>query len=209
MSLKRKVEDQLLISCAVACLRVLAAVAVNVSLPENTSGASDEGGTFASSMMMMALWAGHWRGTTLIVFSVSWQSGCGNRAGLIFCSFCIKTKGKEENLNTCYFLSVLFPDEKYQKSSTNNAIHALRGLNLFLAASAANFFSLRSLRELFSCLAAGRLERLQRIERIERHRFVRFVRNSRLVRLSRHRSERSVIRCVAFAITAEIGAKGV
>jgi hypothetical protein len=108
----------------VASLRVPAAVAVNDSLPENTSGASDEGGTFASSMLLEALCAGHWRGTTLIVFSVSWQSGCGNRAGLIFCSFCIKTKGKEK-INHNSFLSVLFPDEKYQKSSTNNAIPAL------------------------------------------------------------------------------------
>ena len=59
MSLNSDVEDQLQISCAVAGLRVLAAVAVNVSLIENTSGASDEGGTFASSMKLMALCAGH------------------------------------------------------------------------------------------------------------------------------------------------------
>jgi hypothetical protein len=50
MSINSEVVDQLSISCAVASLRVPAAVAVNVSLPENTSGASDEGGTFASSM---------------------------------------------------------------------------------------------------------------------------------------------------------------
>jgi hypothetical protein len=56
------------------------------------------------------------------VFSASWQSGQGNCAGLIFCSFCIKAKGKEENLNPYYFHSVHFPDEKYQKSSTNKAI---------------------------------------------------------------------------------------
>jgi hypothetical protein len=60
-----------------------------------------------------------------MVFSASWQSGRGNRAGLIFCSFCIKAKGKEEYLNPYYFLSVLFPDEKHQKSSTNNATYAL------------------------------------------------------------------------------------
>ena len=104
MSIKREVEDQLSISCAVGRLRVPAAMVVNVSLLENTSGASDEGGTFASSMFMMALWARHWRGTTLIVFSARWQSGRGIRAGLIFCSFCIKTKGKEEDLNLYYFL---------------------------------------------------------------------------------------------------------
>ena len=120
MSINSEVVDQLSISCAVGSLRVLAALVVNVSLLENTSGASDEGGTFASSMFMMASYVGHWRGTTLIVFSASWQSGWANRAGLIFYSFCIKTKGKEE-----YSLSVLFPDEKYQKSSTNNAIPAL------------------------------------------------------------------------------------
>jgi hypothetical protein len=53
MSLKRKVEDQVSISCEVAGLRVPAAVAVNGSLLENTSGASDEGGSFASSMLVM------------------------------------------------------------------------------------------------------------------------------------------------------------
>jgi len=53
MSLNIQGEDQLLISCAVASLRVPAAVAVNASLPENTSGASDEGGTFASSMLII------------------------------------------------------------------------------------------------------------------------------------------------------------
>jgi len=38
--------------------------------------------------------------------------GWGNRAGLIFCSFCIKAKGKEE-----YFLSVL----SLMKSTKNPA----------------------------------------------------------------------------------------
>ena len=97
MSMNSDVEDQPPISCAVAGLRVPAAMAVNGRLPENTSGASDEGGTFALSMILMASCVGHWRGTTLIVFSASRQSGRGIRAGLIFCSFCIKTKGKEKD----------------------------------------------------------------------------------------------------------------
>jgi len=59
MSQKKQVEDQLTISCAVASLCVPAALAVNDSLPENTSGASDEGGTFASSMILMASSVGH------------------------------------------------------------------------------------------------------------------------------------------------------
>ena len=112
MSLNRKVEYQVSISCAVGSLRVPAAVAVNDSLPENTSGASDEGGTLASSMFMMASRARHWRGTTLIVFSASWQSGRGIRAGLIFCSFCIKTKGKD---------NIFFPYFSLMKSTKNPA----------------------------------------------------------------------------------------
>jgi len=36
------------------------------------------------------------------VFSASWQSGWGIRAGLIFYSFCIKAKGKE-NIFFLYF----------------------------------------------------------------------------------------------------------
>jgi hypothetical protein len=47
MSINSDVENQLLISCAVAGLRVPAAMVVNGRLLENTSGASDEGGTFA------------------------------------------------------------------------------------------------------------------------------------------------------------------
>jgi hypothetical protein len=58
MKINSEVVDQLSISCAVGCLRVLAAVAVNDSLPENTSGASDEGGTFASSMILMGCASG-------------------------------------------------------------------------------------------------------------------------------------------------------
>jgi len=55
------------------------------------------------------------------VFSASRQSGRGIRAGLIFCSFCIKTKGKEKDYSQ-FFSSVLFSDDKYQKSSTNKDI---------------------------------------------------------------------------------------
>jgi len=113
-----------------------AAVAVNDSLLENTSVASDEGGTFASSMIIwwlvcrpltrhytdcvfnkLAEWAGLTRRLDLLFLLHQGKRKLNNQNF----TFLVESSSSEVKL---IFL-VLFLDEKYQKSNTNNAIPAL------------------------------------------------------------------------------------